>query len=145
MVDREDAEFSIRRQCELLGVSRASLYYQPVGESEENLRLMRRIDEQYTRTPFYGARRMRMWLRQQGYEVNRKRVARLMTWMGIEAVYPKRNLSQPAEGHRIYPYLLEGVAIERVNQVWSADITYIPLARGFVRSEERRVGKECRL
>ena len=132
MVDREDAEFSIRRQCELLGVSRASLYYQPVGESEENLRLMRRIDEQYTRTPFYGARRMRMWLRQQGYEVNRKRVARLMTWMGIEAVYPKRNLSQPAEGHRIYPYLLEGVAIERVNQVWSADITYIRLARGFV-------------
>ena len=132
MVDREGAAFSIRRQCELLGVSRASLYYQPVGENQENLRLMRLIDEQYTRTPFYGARRMRVWLREHGYEVNRKRVVRLMTLMGIEAVYPKRNLSQPAEGHRIYPYLLKGVTIERVNQVWSADITYIRLARGFV-------------
>jgi putative transposase len=132
LVDWEDAELSIRRQCALLGVSRASLYYQPVGESEENLRLMRRIDEQYTRRPFYGARRMAVWLRGQGYQVNRKRVARLMTVMGIEAVYPQRNLSQPAEGHQIYPYLLEGVAIERVNQVWSADITYIRMAQGFV-------------
>lgn len=132
MVDSEDAELSIRRQCELLGVSRASLYYQPVGESEENLRLMRLIDEQYTRTPFYGARRMAVWLREQGYEVNRKRVARLMTVMGIEAVYPQRNLSQPAEGHRIYPYLLEGVAIAHVNQVWSTDVTYIRMAHGFV-------------
>jgi putative transposase len=131
-VDWEDAELSIRQQCALLGVSRASLYYQPVGESEENLRLMRRIDEQYTRRPFYGARRMAVWLRGQGYQVNRKRVARLMTVMGIEAVYPQRNLSQPAEGHQIYPYLLEGVAIERVNQVWSADITYIRMAQGFV-------------
>jgi putative transposase len=132
LVDWEDPALSIRRQCELLGVSRASLYYQPVGESEENLRLMRLIDEEYTRAPFFGARRMTVWLREQGHEVNRKRVARLMTVMGIEAVYPKRNLSQPAEGHRIYPYLLEGVAIERVNQVWSTDITYIRMAHGFV-------------
>lgn len=131
MVDRKETELSIGRQCELLGVSRASLYYQPAGEGEENLLLMRRIDEQYTRTPFYGSRRMTVWLREQGYGVNRKRVARLMALMGMEAVYPKRNLSQPAEGHRIYPYLLKGVPIERVNQVWSADITYIRLARGF--------------
>ncbi len=131
-MDLADRELSVRRQCELLGVSRASLYYQPVGESEENLRLMRLIDEQYTRTPFYGARRMAVCLREQGYAVNRKRVARLMTVMGIEAVYPQRNLSQPAEGHRIYPYLLEGVAIAHVNQVWSTDVTYIRMAHGFV-------------
>lgn len=130
-MDGAHAEISVRRQCELLGVNRASWYYEPAGESEENLGLMWVIDEQYMRRPFYGSRRMTVWLRAQGYEVNRKRVARLMTLMGIEAVYPKRKLSQPAEGHRIYPYLLEGVAIERVNQVWSADITYIRLARGF--------------
>ena len=102
-------EISVRRQCELLGVNRSGLYYQPVGESEENLRLMRLLDEQYTRTPFYGSRRMTEWLRDQGYEVNRKRVSRLMELMGIEAVYPKPKLSRPGEGHKIYPYLLEGV------------------------------------
>jgi len=115
----------------LLGVCRASWYYQPVGESEENLRLMRLMDEQYTRVPFYGSRKMTAWLRIQGYEVNRKRVSRLMELMGIEAVYPKPNLSRAAEGHKIYPYLLRGVAIERVNQVWSTDITYIRMAHGF--------------
>lgn len=122
----------MRRQCELLGVNRSSVYYRPAGESEENLRLMRRIDEQYTRTPFYGSRRMKIALEEQGYAVNRKRVARLMKLMGIEAVYPKPKLSQPGEGHKIYPYLLEGVAVERVNQVWSTDITYIRMADGFV-------------
>ncbi len=132
MVDRVDAELSIRRQCELLGVNRASLYYQPVGESEENLRLMRLIDEQYTRAPFYGSRRMVVWLGERGYEVNRKRVARLMEKMGIAAVYPKPKLNQPGEGHKIYPYLLEGVEVTRVNQVWSTDITYIRMAGGFV-------------
>ena len=132
LVDREDGEFSIRRQCELLGVSRASLYYEPAGESEENLRLMRLIDEQYTRTPFFGSRRMLVWLRAQGYEVNRKRVTRLMELMEIAAVYPKPKLSQPGEGHKIYPYLLEGVEVSRVNQVWSTDITYIRMAGGFV-------------
>ena len=120
-------DLSVRRQCELLGVNRAGLYYQPRGESEENLRLMRLLDEQYTRTPFYGRRRMRAWLRDQGYEVNPKRVARLMELIGIAAIYPKPKLSVPGEGHKIYPYLLEGVEVNRVNQVWSTDITYIRL------------------
>jgi putative transposase len=131
-VDREEGEFSIRSQCDLLGVSRASLYYEPAGESEENLRLMRLIDEQYTRTPFFGSRRMLVRLREQGYEVNRKRVTRLMELLGIAAVYPQPKLSQPGEGHKIYPYLLEGVEVQRVNQVWSTDITYIRMAGGFV-------------
>src|ERR1022692_2756203 len=122
----------MRRQCELLGVNRAGLYYEPVGESQENLRLMRLIDEQYTRTPFYGSRRMTAWLGTQGYEVNRKRVSRLMALMGIEAVYPKPKLSRPGEGHKIYPYLLRGVAVERPDQVWSTDITYIRMAQGFL-------------
>lgn len=125
-------EISVRRQCELLGVSRSGFYYDPVSESQKNLTLMRLLDEQYTRTPFYGSRRMREWLATQGHEVNRKRVSRLMALMGIEAVYPKPKLSQPGEGHRIYPYLLRGTKVERVNQVWSTDITYIRMAQGFV-------------
>jgi len=108
-VERGHPNLSLRRQCELLGVNRTSLYYPSVGESEENLLLMRRLDEQYTRTPFYGSRRMTAWLRGQGYDVNRKRMARLMRLMGLEAIYPKPKLSQPGEGHKIYPYLLEGV------------------------------------
>ena len=132
LVDWEHAEISIRRQCELLGVNRAGLYYQPLGENEENLRLMRLLDEEYTRTPFYGSRRMTAWLGTKGFEVNRKRVSRLMAVMGIEAVYPKPRLSQPGEGHKIYPYLLRGVEVVRVNQVWSTDITYIRMAQGFV-------------
>jgi putative transposase len=131
-VDRGDAEISMRRQCELLGVNRSGLYYEPLGESDENLALMRLLDEQYTRTPFYGSRKMVEWLRTQGVIVNRKRVSRLMALMGIEAVYPKPKLSQPGEGHRIYPYLLRGVGVDRVNQVWSTDITYIRMAQGFV-------------
>jgi putative transposase len=122
----------MRRQCELLGVNRAGLYYAPVGESEENLLLMRLLDEQYTRAPFYGSRRMTAWLETQGHQVNRKRVSRLMEVMGIEAVYPKPKLSQVGEGHRIYPYLLRGTTVERVNQVWSTDITYIRMAQGFL-------------
>lgn len=131
-MDWQAAGISVRRQCELLGVSRAGLYYQPAGESEENLRLMRLLDEQYTRTPFYGSRRMTVWLEEQGYGVNRKRVSRLMTLMGIEAVYPKPKLSEPGAGHKVYPYLLEGMEVKRVNQVWSTDITYIRMAQGFV-------------
>jgi putative transposase len=123
---------SVRRQCELAGVVRSGIYYQPTGEGEDNLQLMRLIDEQYTRTPFYGCRRMTQWLRRQGAEVNQKRVRRLMQVMGLEAVYPKRRLSEPAPGHRIYPYLLRGVEICRIDQVWSADITYIRLKHGFV-------------
>jgi putative transposase len=131
-VEKDDSELSIRRQCELLGVNRSGLYYEPVGESEENLLLMRLLDEQYTRTPFYGSRKMTEWLVKQGHAVNRKRVSRLMELLGIEAVYPKPKLSRPGEGHRIYPYLLSGKTVERVNQVWSTDITYIRMAQGFL-------------
>jgi putative transposase len=131
-VDREHPDISIRRQCDLLGVNRSGLYYQSLGESEENLQLMRLLDEQYTRTPFYGSRKMTKWLGTKGFEVNRKRVSRLMELMGIEAVYPKPKLSQAGEGHKIYPYLLRGVGVERADQVWSTDITYIRMAQGFV-------------
>jgi putative transposase len=131
-VDRDHDTISIRRQCELLGLNRSNVYYAPVGESEENLRLMRWIDEQYTATPFFGSRRMAAWLREhKELAVNRKRIARLMQVMGLEAVHPKPKLSQPGEGHKVYPYLLKDVPIERVNQVWSTDITYIRLAQGF--------------
>jgi putative transposase len=116
----------------LLGLARSSLYYEPGGEVAEDLRLMRRIDEQYTACPFYGSRRMAAWLVEQGEEVNRKRVQRLMRLMGLEAIYPKPRLSLAGQGHRIYPYLLRGVKIERVDQVWSTDITYIPMASGFM-------------
>src|SRR5690242_5159399 len=102
------------------------------GESAENLQLMRLLDEQYTRTPFYGIRRMTVWLRQQGYAVNTKRVARLLHTMGLETIYPKPRLSQPQPERHVYPYLLRGVPITRVNQVWSTDITYIRLQAGFV-------------
>jgi putative transposase len=131
-VERDHAEISVRRQCELLGIQRSGLYYEPAGESSENLWLMRLLDEQYTRAPFYGSRRMTEWLATQGQVVNRKRVSRLMALMGIEAVYPKPKLSQPGEGHRIYPYLLRGTTVARVNQVWSTDITYIRMAQGFL-------------
>jgi putative transposase len=132
LIEPAHLQLSIRRQCALLGLARSTLYDQPLGERAENLQLMRLLDEQYTATPFYGVRRMTAWLRGQGYAVNRKRVARLLHRMGLEALYPKPRLSQPAAGHTIYPYLLRGVTVERVNQVWSADITYIRLQAGFV-------------
>jgi putative transposase len=116
----------------LLGLNRSSLYYEPAPETHENLRLMRLIDEQYTRCPFYGSRRIAAWLHEQGEQVNRKRVQRLLRLMGLEAVYPKPRLSVPGQGHRIYPYLLRGVSVERPDQVWSTDITYIPLSAGFM-------------
>ncbi len=122
----------MRRQCALAGITRSGLYYEPSEEATENLWLMRLLDEQYTATPFYGVARMTAWLRQQDYKVNPKRVRRLMRQMGLEAIYPKPRLSQPGNGHRIYPYLLRGLAITRVNQVWSTDITYIRLRQGFV-------------
>jgi putative transposase len=122
---------SVRQQCELLGLSRASLYYAAAPESAENLRLMRLIDRQYTACPFYGSRRITAWLVSQGEAVNRKRVQRLLRRMGLEAIYPKPRLSAN-RNHKVYPYLLRNVAIERVNQVWSADITYIPLPSGFM-------------
>jgi putative transposase len=115
-----------------LGLSRSSLYYQPAQESAENLRLMRLLDEEYTAHPFLGSRRLTLWLQGQGEEVNRKRVQRLLRLMGLEAIYPKPRLSLAGRGHRIYPYLLRNVAIERPDQVWSTDITYVPLAHGFM-------------
>jgi putative transposase len=122
----------VRRQCELLGLSRSSWYYEPVPAAPDNLRLMRLIDEEYTAHPFLGSRRMTRWLMEQGEAVNRKRVQRLMRLMGLEAIYPKPKLSAAGRGHRIYPYLLRDVSIERPDQVWSTDITYVPLARGFM-------------
>ena len=123
---------SVVRQCELIGLPRSTWYYEPQRETAENLRLMRLLDEQYTRTPFYGSRRMVIALGGQGGNVNRKRVQRLMQKMGIEAIYPRPRLSDPAPGHRVYPYRLRGLAITRPNQVWSTDITYIRLRSGFV-------------
>jgi putative transposase len=122
----------VRRQCELLSLARSGLYYEPTPESERNLELMRLLDEQYTRTPFYGIRRMTAWLRTQGHAVNHKCVQRLLRLMGLEAIYPKPRLSAPAPGHRIYPYLLRNVPIVRANQVWSTDITYVRLRGAFV-------------
>ena len=123
---------SLGRQCQLLGLSRATLYYTPVAVSDYDLELMALIDRQYLRTPFYGSRRMTAWLRTQGHLVNRKRVQRLMGLMGLAVIYQRPRTSRPAPGHRTYPYLLRGLAIERVNQVWGADITYIPMACGFL-------------
>lgn len=132
LVEVGHPELSIARQCELMGLARSSWYYQAGGEGADNLAVMRRLDELYTAHPFYGVRRMTAALRQEGYRVNPKRVRRLLRVMGLEAIYPKPNLSQPHPAHRIYPYLLRGVAIERVNHVWSSDITYVRLRQGFV-------------
>jgi putative transposase len=132
MIDREHPELSLVRQCSLLGVSRSSLYYQPAPASAEDLELMALLDRQYLKTPFYGSRKMTAWLRTQGYQVNRKRVRRLMQVMGLEAIYRRPNTSKPGAEHKVYRYLLKGVAIDRVNQVWTADITYLPMARGFL-------------
>jgi putative transposase len=132
LIEPDHPQISIARQCELVGLARSSFYYCSQGESAENLHLMRLLDEQYTQTPYYGIRRMTAWLRSQGYQVNHKRVVRLLHTMGLETVYPKPRLSQPHPTHRVYPYLLRGVPITRVNQVWSTDITYIRLHGGFV-------------
>jgi putative transposase len=132
LVDRADAELSVVTQCRLLRVARSSLYWRPAVVSEDDLRLMRRIDEQYLATPFYGARRMVAVLRRDGWTVNRKRVRRLMRIMRLEAIYQKPNTSRGHPDHVVYPYLLRDLAIDRPNQVWCTDITYVPLARGFV-------------
>ena len=132
LIEEDHPQLSVRRQCALLGLSRSSLYYRPQAEHPENVQLMRLLDEQYTAPPFYGVRRMTAWLRSQGYAVNHKRVARLMQQMGIAAIYATPKLSQAAAGRTIYPYLLRGVKITRVNHVWSTDITYIRLHQGFV-------------
>ena len=131
MIDRTHA-LPVTRQCQLLNLNRSSVYYQPTGVSDEDLRLMWRIDEMHLQRPFYGSRRIRDWLQDEGVAINRKRVQRLMRQMGITALYPKANTSRPGKGHKIYPYLLRGLEIDRPNQVWAADICYVPMARGFV-------------
>lgn len=132
LIEPAHPDLSIRRQCALLGLSRASYYYTPVAVEPTELLLLRQIDEQYTKTPFYGVRRMTAWLRTQGQRVNHKHVARLLRQLGLVAIYPKRRVSQPAPGHRHYPYLLRDVPVERVNHVWSADITYVRLRHGWL-------------
>jgi putative transposase len=114
-----------------LGLARSTVYYEPMPQSEESLHLMRLLDEQYTQTPFYGVRRMTAWLREEGYVVNPKRVRRVLRKMGLWAIYPGPSTSTPSPGHRIYPYLLRNVPIQEVNQVWSTDITYIRMHKGF--------------
>jgi putative transposase len=131
-VDAADRVLSVSRQCELLGLSRSSYYYEPATATAANLALMAQIDREYTAHPFLGSRRMTTWLRGEGPAVNRKRVQRLMRLMGLEAVYPKPRLSVGGSGHKVYPYLLRNVAIERVNQVWSTDNTYVPMPNGFM-------------
>ena len=132
MVDRRHPALSTVRQCALLGISRSGVYYRPRGPSQKDLAMMKLIDQQYLTTPFYGSRRMTVWLGREGHSVNRKRVRRLMRTMGLQAIYRRPRTSHPAPGHKVYPYLLGGMEITRPNQVWAADITYIPMVRGFL-------------
>lgn len=132
MIEPHHPDISIRRQCELIGLNRSTYYYEPAGESAFNLHLMRLIDEQYLKTPFYGWPKMTAHLRRAGYKVNPKRIRRLMRLMGLRAIYPEPRTTVPSAGHKVYPYLLRGLEITRPNQVWSADITYVPLLHGFM-------------
>ncbi len=132
VIETNHEQISIARQCELLGLARSSFYYQPRGESAENLKIMEQIDHVYTSYPFLGVRRMTQELKAQGLWVNHKRIARLYRLMGLEAIYPKPNLSKANQGHQKYPYLLRNVPIVRRNQVWSTDITYVPMDSGFL-------------
>src|SRR5271169_814272 len=132
LVEPSDPVLSIVAQCRLLKLARSTLYYQPTPVSAEDLAVMRRIDEVYLASPFYGSRRMTAVLRREGWLVNRKRVQRLMRVMALEAIYQKPNTSRGHPDHKVYPYLLRGLIIDRPNQVWCADITYIPMAKGFV-------------
>jgi len=132
VVNRQHPSLSVAKQCVLLDISRSGLYYQPREISEEDLMLMKLIDRQYLVTPFYGSRKMAAWLKGQGHKVNRKRIRRLMHIMGIKAIYRRPRTTKPAPGHKLYPYLLSSMEITRPNQVWAADITYIPMARGFL-------------
>ena len=132
LVDRRYGRLSVVRQCQLLGVSRSSFYYRAKGTSPQDLTLMREIDRQYLETPFYGSRRMKACLERQGQPASRKRVQRLMRLMGLRAIYRRPSTSRPAPEQRVYPYLLREASITRPNQVWAADITYLPMARGFL-------------
>jgi putative transposase len=132
MVEPGHSRLSIARQCRLLGFSRSGFYYEEAGESGLNLTLMRLIDEQFLETPWYGRRQMTRCLRRLGYEIGGKRVRRLMRKMGLIAIYQKPRTSQPHPAHKVYPYLLRGMSVEKANQVWCADISYIPMRRGFL-------------
>jgi putative transposase len=132
LVERENPALSIAQQCRLLAVSRSAVYRKPAEVSAEDLAIMALIDRHYLARPYYGSRRMAAWLATQGHGVNRKRVQRLMRVLELVAIYQRPNTSKPAAAHKIYPYLLGGLAIERVNQVWCADVTYIPMAKGFL-------------
>ena len=132
MIDRNHLKLSIRKQCDLLEINRSTLYHRPKGESPQNLVLMRLIDEEYLKHPFYGSRKLVFILRQNGHDVSRHRVRRLMHLMGIEAIYQKPRTTLFNKQHKIYPYLLKGLDIARPNQVWASDITYIPMRRGFM-------------
>jgi len=132
MIASTDSTLSVSAQCRLLAIPRASFYYRPTGVSSEDLLLMRLLDEQYLLTPFYGSRRLMHHLRLLGFPVGRTRVQRLMQRMGLRAVYPRPKTSRPHPCHRIFPYLLRDLSIDHPNQVWAADITYIPMRRGFM-------------
>lgn len=131
LIECGNKEFSQRRQCELLGVWRSGLYYESRKPSEEDLQLMRAIDKQYLKTPFYGRRRMTITMKKQGFFVGQKRVRTAMQLMGLEAIYPKPNLSAGNKAHKKYPYLMRNLTVDHPDQAWAADITYIPLHGGF--------------
>lgn len=132
MVEKDNPELSIGKQCKLLSISRSSFYYRPKGETALNLMLMRQIDEQFLETPFFGVRQMTWHLRNEGHLVNEKRIRRLMRLMGLMPIYQKPNKSKTAKGHKTYPYLLRSLRVTRPNQVWAADITYLPMRRGLL-------------
>jgi len=132
MIDADDRKLSASRQCRILNLNRSSYYLKKKPVKPEDLKLMRLIDEQYLKTPSWGSRSMRNHLRRLGYKINRKRIQRLMRLMGLEAIYPKPKTSRPHPAHKVYPYLLRNTVIERPNLVWAADITYIPMSRGFM-------------
>lgn len=132
MVDKNHPQFSVARQCALLGLHRSGLYYKPCAESAENLSILRLLDEQYLSTPFYGVRRLQAWLRRAGYTINRKRVRRLLRVWGWQTIYRRPRTTMTEAGAYKYPYLLKGLVISRINQVWAMDITYVPMRRGYM-------------
>ena len=132
LIDSNHPSLTITKQCQLLGISRSSYYYQPKGESQENLMYMRLIDEQYLKTPFFGYRQMTRWLNRQGYPVNKKRIERLMGIMGLQGAVPGPHTSKPHPEHTVYPYLLKGMRLSHSNLVWSTDLTYVPMPIGYM-------------
>lgn len=132
MIDFNNSEISVEFQCKLLGINRSTVYYKPMQVKQRDLDLMRIIDEQYLETPFYGSRSMRNHIRRLGWEINRKPIQRLMRLMGLQAIYPKPKTTKPHPQNKVYPYLLRGLKIDHPDQVWAADITYVPMSRGFM-------------